>query len=36
MFVDRQVPQGNYYYRLRAYQGTSFSGYSNLASAKVR
>jgi hypothetical protein len=35
-FVNRQVPQGNYYYRVRAYQGTSFSGYSNLASAKVR
>ncbi|WPB73759.1 glycoside hydrolase family 44 protein [Archangium violaceum] len=35
-FVNTQVPLGSYYYRVRAYKGTSFSGYSNMDSATVR
>ncbi|PTL81493.1 glycoside hydrolase family 44 protein [Vitiosangium sp. GDMCC 1.1324] len=35
-FVNRQVPQGSYFYRARAYQGTVFSGYSNMDGARVQ
>ncbi|AKJ02381.1 Hypothetical protein AA314_04007 [Archangium gephyra] len=35
-FVNTQVPRRSYSYRIRAYKGTSFSGYSNLDSATVR
>ncbi|MGZ3457523.1 MAG: glycoside hydrolase family 44 protein [Archangium sp.] len=35
-YVDKQVPQGSYYSRARAFQGTAFSAGSNLDGATVR